>query len=309
MKRDVLGPRREPRRPILRWQGQGGRTEECALSNARPTTIGREASNTIALDSRLVSKAHALVEFRDGEYTIQDLESANGTKVNGEPTSIRVLEPGDRIEIGDVELNFLDLARTRAVGIVVAAPAAGRRWCGWRLTGGVTMALMLGIDVRVDRRTRSGTVRKVDAGDSWPRRRRNCSRSSRPAAEARPPVKDVLQVIGPSGVAPGAGAATRRGGCGSKRGRWRDAALLLAAAAARDPKNSDAQAAFEQAVAQLDRAASKALASAELATSACATTTRCCMPTRCCSWSTARIPVMNAPPRSPTRRASKPAPR
>ena len=86
MRRDNAGPRREPRRPVLRWQGAAGRTEECALSNGRPATIGRDAKNTIAIDSRLVSKAHALVEFRDGEYTIQDMESANGSRVNGEAT-------------------------------------------------------------------------------------------------------------------------------------------------------------------------------------------------------------------------------
>ena len=59
-------------------------------------TIGRDARNTIALDSRAVSKAHAIIELRNGEYTVQDLESANGTRVNGEPTLVRVLEPGDR---------------------------------------------------------------------------------------------------------------------------------------------------------------------------------------------------------------------
>ena len=98
----------------------------------------------------------------------------------------------------------------------------------------------------------------------WPRRRQELLAQLKAAAEGSAPVKDVLQVIGPSGVAP-AQALLEEGRLRLEGGRWRDAALLLAAAAARDPKNSNAQAAFEQAVAQLDRAASKALASAELA--------------------------------------------
>ena len=55
MRRNDAGPPREPSRPVLRWQA-GGRTEEFALSNVRPTTIGRDAKCTIAIDSRQVSK-------------------------------------------------------------------------------------------------------------------------------------------------------------------------------------------------------------------------------------------------------------
>ena len=144
MRRDDLGPKREPSRPVLRWTTPTGRTEEYAMSNERPATIGRDANCTISLDSRMVSKAHALVEFRDGEYTIQDLESANGTRVNGEATSVRVLEPGDRIEVGDIALQFLDLGGTGdAPGS--AAAAGGGKVVRLALTATITLVVMVGL--------------------------------------------------------------------------------------------------------------------------------------------------------------------
>ena len=143
MRRDDLGPRREPSRPVLRWRTPTGRAEEYALSNVRPATIGRDADCTIALDSRMVSKAHALVEFRDGDYTIQDLESANGTRVNGEATAVRVLEPGDRIAVGDVELTFVDAGVDGVAAGGSAAAPGGSKALRLALTATLTLVVMV----------------------------------------------------------------------------------------------------------------------------------------------------------------------
>lgn len=64
------------------------------------TTIGRLADNTITIDSPAVSSHHACV-FRDGHfYAVEDLQSTNGTFVNGKRVSRQVLQPGDRLQIG-----------------------------------------------------------------------------------------------------------------------------------------------------------------------------------------------------------------
>lgn len=263
MRRHDVGRRPEPSRPVLRWQGAGGRSEEYALSSARPATIGRDATCTIALDSRLVSKAHALVEFRDSEYIVQDLESANGTRVNGEPTSVRVLEPGDRIEVGDIELTFLDLgvdgADPGSQGPVAGVPKVVRL----ALTAAVTLIVMLGLLFMLigGPGTPGEQTRPVETLAPAPPELLAQLRQSAASALV---VNEVVEHATLAGVPPGQ-ALHDEGRLRLETERWHDAAMLLAAAAARDPANARAAASFAQAAAQLDRAASKALASAELA--------------------------------------------
>ncbi len=262
MRRDDLGRRREPRRPVLRWHGADGRDEEFRLSNTRPATIGREATNTIAIDSRMVSKAHALVEFRDGEYTIQDLASANGTKVNGEATSVRVLEPGDRIEVGDVALTFLDL--DTEAGADAATASGGSKVVKLALAASVTLIVIGGLLYWLV--GGSGAPAKSDARtvESLAAAPPELLDRLRASAETSPVVKDVVQLATLGGVPP-VQALYEEGRLRLETERWRDAALLLAATVIRDKANGNAAAAFAQAAAQLDRAASKALAAAELA--------------------------------------------
>lgn len=264
MRRQDVRARREPSRPVLRWQGAGGRTEEFALSNSRPATIGRDATCTIALDSRIVSKAHALVEFRDGEYTIQDLESANGTRVNGEATSVRVLEPGDRIEVGDVELTFLDLGADGAGGGSEAANAGGSKVVKLALTAGVTLLLMVGLLFTLLGGLGTPVTERTRPVEALAPASPELLQQLRQSAPTSAVVTEVVQHAALAGVPPGQ-ALHDEGRLRLESERWRDAAMLLAAAVARDKGNARAETAFEQAAAHLDRAVSKALAAAELA--------------------------------------------
>jgi hypothetical protein len=76
--------------------------------HAGETLIGREdACELVVLDS-LVSRRHARVLFEDGELSIEDLGSANGTFLNGAKVQGRVpLRPGDRIFIGSFEIDVV----------------------------------------------------------------------------------------------------------------------------------------------------------------------------------------------------------
>src|SRR5881275_2238681 len=71
-----------------------------------PVTIGREEGNSLRLNDERVSRFHAKVQFDNGEIILTDLESTNGTRVNGNVIQIRRLRPGDRIGVGRSLLLF-----------------------------------------------------------------------------------------------------------------------------------------------------------------------------------------------------------
>lgn len=71
-----------------------------------PVTIGREEGNGLRLNDERVSRYHAKVQFEDGDVIITDLDSTNGTRVNGTAVQIRRLRPGDQVSIGRTMLLF-----------------------------------------------------------------------------------------------------------------------------------------------------------------------------------------------------------
>src|SRR5207237_4741237 len=62
-----------------------------------PVTIGREEGNLLRLNDERVSRFHAKVQQDGGDIILTDLESTNGTRVNGNVVQIRRLRVGDRI--------------------------------------------------------------------------------------------------------------------------------------------------------------------------------------------------------------------
>ncbi len=70
--------------------------------------IGRQDGCDIAIkDDPLVSRRHALIEFSQGNYTIKDLNSTNGTFVNGKvlrKMEKHLIAAGDIIVVGKTEL-------------------------------------------------------------------------------------------------------------------------------------------------------------------------------------------------------------
>ena len=67
------------------------------------TTIGRAPENTMQLEDPSVSGRHARLEQVGEDYQLTDLESTNGTRVNGELVTTVTLRVGDRIRFGKVE--------------------------------------------------------------------------------------------------------------------------------------------------------------------------------------------------------------
>ena len=73
-------------------------------------TIGREADNDIVLDDAYVSRFHLQLRQKYGRFTLFDLHSRGGTRVNNTAVSEHVLQSGDRIQIGHTCLTFVDRA-------------------------------------------------------------------------------------------------------------------------------------------------------------------------------------------------------
>src|SRR2546428_650502 len=71
-----------------------------------PVTIGREEGNLLRLNDERVSRFHAKVQQDEGDLILTDLESTNGTRVNGHVIQIRRLRYGDRISLGRSVLWF-----------------------------------------------------------------------------------------------------------------------------------------------------------------------------------------------------------
>jgi len=84
--------------------GPDGRQEVELLAH---NTLGRHPNNTVQVLDRIVSKEHCHVDLIDGgRFILRDLGSLNGTYVNGERISERVLLPGDEITLGSTRILF-----------------------------------------------------------------------------------------------------------------------------------------------------------------------------------------------------------
>jgi hypothetical protein len=71
-----------------------------------PVTIGREEGNTVQLNDERVSRFHIKIQEDQDKLVLTDLESTNGTKVNGESVQLWVLRHGDVIIVGRTVLLF-----------------------------------------------------------------------------------------------------------------------------------------------------------------------------------------------------------
>ena len=66
--------------------------------------LGRHHGCDVRLTDASVSRRHAQLRFRDGRWILQDLDSTNGTLVNGVRVGRCELRPGDAVELGEMRL-------------------------------------------------------------------------------------------------------------------------------------------------------------------------------------------------------------
>jgi pSer/pThr/pTyr-binding forkhead associated (FHA) protein len=100
----IAPPKRVPQRLLLRAIAgpDSGKTYELRGTSG---ALGRASNNPVAIADAGLSRRHARISYRKGAYWLTDLESTNGTYVNGERlTSPRLLFSGDEIEFGKTRL-------------------------------------------------------------------------------------------------------------------------------------------------------------------------------------------------------------
>jgi pSer/pThr/pTyr-binding forkhead associated (FHA) protein len=83
--------------------------KEVQLTKDR-TTLGRRPYNDIVIDNLAVSGEHAVLQLTDNDVFLEDLNSTNGTYVNGKAVKKQLLQNNDTVEIGKYKIKFLNEA-------------------------------------------------------------------------------------------------------------------------------------------------------------------------------------------------------
>jgi pSer/pThr/pTyr-binding forkhead associated (FHA) protein len=90
---------------ILRTTGDPANEQVFRLLPGYQRTLGRATGADFILDAALVSRVHCrLTALPSGELEVSDLESTNGTFVNGVRVERARLASGDRLQVGRIEL-------------------------------------------------------------------------------------------------------------------------------------------------------------------------------------------------------------
>ena len=88
---------------VILSQGQTGRSHELKVDK---TTVGRVEDNTFQIAEPSVSSHHCEIILRGADVVVRDLNSTNGTFINGEKTTEAVLKPGQILRLGQIEMRL-----------------------------------------------------------------------------------------------------------------------------------------------------------------------------------------------------------
>jgi ABC transport system ATP-binding/permease protein len=90
---------------ILRTTNEGVDERVFRLLAGEPKTIGRATGADFIIDAALISRVHCrLTVLPDGALEVKDLDSTNGTFVNGSRITTAQVAPGDTLKVGRVEI-------------------------------------------------------------------------------------------------------------------------------------------------------------------------------------------------------------
>lgn len=89
---------------VIRTNTNAATPSSFRLLQGNTKTLGRAAGADFVLDATMVSRLHCRLTAGATELEVEDLESTNGTYVNGARVSRAVMRSGDRLTVGDVEL-------------------------------------------------------------------------------------------------------------------------------------------------------------------------------------------------------------
>ncbi len=90
---------------VVLTEGLAGSTFEL---KADKTTIGRLEDNSFRIPEQSVSSHHCEIFLRGSELVVRDLNSTNGTFVNGDRISETIIKPGQTLRLGQIEMRLED---------------------------------------------------------------------------------------------------------------------------------------------------------------------------------------------------------
>jgi hypothetical protein len=93
-------------RPARLFVADGNERGRSVDLNGAPVLVGRSRGCTLTLTEPNASKEHLRIAWEDGAWVLTDLESSFGTRVNNRAATRAVLEPFDRIAVGDTVMIF-----------------------------------------------------------------------------------------------------------------------------------------------------------------------------------------------------------
>jgi signal transduction histidine kinase len=96
--------------------------EKIRFLRPRAHTIGRARYNDIALNEPSISKVHARLDYSDGRFFVEDVESRHGVYVNATKVTRAELTPGAQVQLGNVTLKFSLLGTDSATGSMGKLP-------------------------------------------------------------------------------------------------------------------------------------------------------------------------------------------
>jgi pSer/pThr/pTyr-binding forkhead associated (FHA) protein len=90
---------------LLRYNLPNGKEQKFKIEK-RKITIGRGPNVDLIIKDQMASRLHCAIEYKSGIWRIHDLNSRNGTYLNGNTVKSSVLTTGDRIAVGNTVINF-----------------------------------------------------------------------------------------------------------------------------------------------------------------------------------------------------------
>jgi pSer/pThr/pTyr-binding forkhead associated (FHA) protein len=94
---------------ILSYQDNTGAHKMLRLktiSSAKPVTIGRGKDADVPLEDNACSRIHCAIRYWDDIFVVRDVNSHNGTFLNGQKIKVAELTPGDVLKVGDTEFHI-----------------------------------------------------------------------------------------------------------------------------------------------------------------------------------------------------------
>jgi pSer/pThr/pTyr-binding forkhead associated (FHA) protein len=126
---------------VVLSEGLTGRSVELKVDK---TTIGRVEDNAFQIAEPSISSHHCEILLRGGDVVVKDLDSTNGTFIDGEQVTESVLKPGQTLRLGQIELRLEDGTVPASAPAPAAAPAAAGKKSQMRETTAIQRGVSLG---------------------------------------------------------------------------------------------------------------------------------------------------------------------